>query len=92
MLDEYDKDVANWLVTDEYSARTGWLFKVKSLGFRMIALTAKCYFIEGKNGTKYSCKGMSKKQNKMTWQRYMAALKGDLDTGKNTGFRVHAGA
>ena len=42
----------------------------------MIALTAKCYFVEGKGGTKYSCKGMSKKQNEMTWQRYMAALKG----------------
>ena len=25
----------------------------------------------------------------MTWQRYMDALKGELDIGKNTGFRVH---
>ena len=30
-----------------------------------------------------------KKRNEMTWERYMAALKGELDTGKNTGFRVH---
>ena len=52
-------------------------------------MTAKCYFVEGKGGTKYSCKGMSKKQNEMTWERYMAALNGELDTGKNTGFRVH---
>ena len=51
-------------------------------------MTAKCCFIEGKSGTKYSCKGMSKKQNEMTWQRYMAALNGELDTGKNTGIRV----
>ena len=56
----------------------------------MYFLTAKCYFVEGKGGTKYSCKGMSKKQNEMTWQRYMAASeRGDLDVGKNTGFRVH---
>ena len=32
---------------------------------------------------------MSKKQNEMTWQRYMDNLKGELDMGKNTGFRVY---
>ena len=89
LLEEYDEDVANWLVTNDFSARTGGLFKPEFVGFRMIALTAKCYFVEGKNGTKHSCKGMSKKRNAMTWQRYVAALKGELDTGENTGFRVH---
>ena len=89
MLDEYDRDVVNWLVTDEYSTRTGGLFKPEFLGYRMISLTAKCYFVEGKSGTKFSCKGMSKKRNEMTWKRYMAALNGELDIGKNTGFRVH---
>ena len=61
MLDEYDRDVVNWLVTDEYSTRSGGLFKPEFLGYRMISLTAKCYFVEGKSGTKFSCKGMSKK-------------------------------
>ena len=89
LLEEYEKDVANWLVTDEFSARTGGLFKPEFVGFRGVFLTAKCYFVEGKNDTKYSCKGMSKKQNEMTWERYRAALKGELDIGKNTGFRVH---
>ena len=89
LLEVYDKDVANWLVTDEFSARTGGLFKPEFVGFRGVFLTAKCYFVEGKNDTKYSCKGMSKKQNEMTWERYMAALRGELDVGKNTGFRVH---
>ena len=89
LLVDYDKDVANWLVTDEFSARTGELFKPEFIGFRIIAETAKCYFVEGKSGTKFSCKGMSKKQNEMTWGRYMDALKGELDIGKNTGFRVH---
>ena len=89
LLVDYDKDVANWLVTDEFSARTGGLFKPKFIGFRIIAGTAKCYFVDGKSGTKFSCKGMSKKQNKMTLERYMVALKGGLDIGKNTRFRVH---
>ena len=89
LLEAYDKDVVNWLVTDDFSARTGGLFKPEFIGFRMIALTAKCCFVEGKDDTKFSCKGMSKEQNEMTWQRYMNALKGELDTGKNTGFRVH---
>ena len=80
LLDEYDKDVANWLVTDDFSARTGGLFKPEFIGFRGVFETAKCYFVEGKDDTKYSCKGMSKKQNEMTWQRYMNALKGKLDT------------
>ena len=89
MLDEYDRDVVNWLVTDEYSTRTGGLFKPEFLGYRMISFTAKCYFVEGKSGTKFGCKGMSKKQNEMTWKRYMTALNGELDIGKNTWFRVH---
>ena len=66
LFDAYDKDVANWLVTDEFSARTGGLFKPEFIGFRIIADTAKCYFVDGKSGTKFSCKGMSKKQNEMT--------------------------
>ena len=89
LLVDYDKDVANWLVTDEFSARTGELFKPEFIGFRIIAETAKCYFVEGKSGTKFSWKGMSKKQNEMTWERYMDALKGELHIGKSTGFRVH---
>ena len=55
LLDEYDKDVANWLVTNEFSARTGRLFKPEFIGFRIIAETANCYFVEGKSGTKFSC-------------------------------------
>ena len=82
-----NKDVANWLVTDEFSAKTGGLFKPEFIGFRIIAETVKCYFVDGKSGTKFSCKGMmSKKQNEMTWQRYIDALKRELDIGKNTGF------
>ncbi|XP_057302867.1 uncharacterized protein LOC130637032 [Hydractinia symbiolongicarpus] len=44
--------------------------KKNFIGFRMIALTGKCYFVEGKYGTKFSCKGMSKRQNEVTWLKY----------------------
>ena len=86
LLDECDKVVADWLVTDEFSARKGGLFKPEFIGFRIIAETAKCYFVEGKSDMKFSCKGMSKKQNEMIWQRYMDALKGELGIGKTQDF------
>ena len=55
----------------------------------MITLTAKCYSCEGNQGTKYSCKGISKKQNDMTWKRYMQAFQESVDKAKNTSFRIH---
>ena len=89
LLEEYDKEVGKWLATDKYSEKTPGLFKPEFIGVKMIALTAKCYFCEGKQGTKYSCKGISKKQNDMTWKRYMEAFQGNLDKAKNTCFRIH---
>ena len=89
LLEEYDRDVKNWLVTDEFSKRTPGLFKPEFIGSKMIALTAKCYFAEGKNDTKYSCKGISKQQNDLNWKRYMNVLQGYLDKAQNTGFRIH---
>ena len=89
LKEEYEKDVKNWLVTDEYSKRTPGLFKPEFIGSKMIASTTKCYFAEGKQGTKYSCKGMSKKQNDLNWRRYMDCLQGCVDKAKNTGFRIH---
>ena len=89
LLNEYDSDVQHWLATDKYSERTPGLFKPEFIGSKMIALTAKCYFAEGKQGTKYSCKGMSKTQNNLSWKRYMNALQGYLDKAQNTGFRIH---
>ena len=89
LVEEYDREVKNWLATDEYSERTPGLFKPEFIGSKMIALTAKCYFAEGKQGTKYSCKGMSKTQNDLNWRRYMNVLQGFVDKAKNTGFRIH---
>ena len=89
LLEEYDKEVGKWLATDKYSERTPGLFKLEFIGSKMIALSAKCYFAEGKQGTKDSCKGMSKQQNDLNWRRYMNGLQGSLDKAKNTGFRIH---
>ena len=88
----------NWLVTDEYSKRVPGLFKAEFQGKRMIALTSKCYFADsgGKAGTKlgkdegvkkFSCKGVSRRQNEKNWERYRKALFGSLDKARNIGFR-----
>ena len=80
----------NWLVTDEYSKRVPGLFKAEFQGKRMIALTSKCYFADsGKDEgvKKFSCKGVSRRQNKMNWERYRKALFGSLDKARNIGFR-----
>ena len=53
----------------------------------MIALCSKCYFIDDQGEkTKFSTKGMSKKQNEITWQRWKAAR-----IWQQTGFRMRDG-
>ena len=56
----------------------------------MIALCPKCYYVEKAEGEKkkLSTKGMSKKQNEITWQRFKAALegsKGSQEAGRADG-------
>ena len=85
----YKDEKPNWLVTDEYSKRVPGLFKPEFKGKRMIALTSKCYFADNGKETipKFSCKGESRRQNKMSWERYKNALFGALDKVTNIGFR-----
>ena len=85
----YKDEKPKWLVTDEYSKRVPGLFKPEFKGKRMIALTSKCYFADnGKERIpKFSCKGVSRRQNKMSWERYKNALFGALDKVTNIGFR-----
>ena len=98
MKEFYKEEKKNWLVTDEYSKRVPGLFKAEFQGKRMIALTSKCYFADsgGEAGAKlggdegikkFSCKGVSRRQNKMNWERYRKALFGSLDKARNIGFR-----
>ena len=92
MKELYKDEKPKWLVTDEYSKRVPGLFRPEFKGKRMIALTSKCYFADnGENGVggipKFSCKGVSRRQNKMSWERYRNALFGALDKVTNVGFR-----
>ena len=92
MKELYKEEKKKWLVTDEYSKRVPGLFKPEFKGKRMIALTSKCYFADnGEKGVggipKFSCKGVSRRQNKMSWERYKNALFGSIDKVTNIGFR-----
>ena len=97
MKELYKEEKNNWLVTDEYSKRVPGLFKAEFQGKRMIALTSKCYFADSGAGAshngkdegikKFACKGVSRRQNKMNWERYKNALFGSLDKARNIGFR-----
>ena len=72
----YKDEKPNWLVTDEYSKRVPGLFKPEFKRKRMIALTSRCYFADnGDSKAKFSCKGVSRRQNKMSWGRYINAFR-----------------
>ena len=91
MREIFEVEKPNWMVTNKFSERTSGLFKTEFQGDRMIAITPKCYYADGPKGRKISCKGVSKKQNEMSWERYGTALNGCVDMAKNTGFRIRNG-
>ena len=92
MKAEFEAQKKNWLAWDKWSGRTPGLFKMECEGDRMIALCSKCYYIDDRGDKKkLSAKGMSKKQNGITWQRFKAALEGSKDMATNRGFRMRDG-
>ena len=84
---EFEATKEQWLAWDKWSGRTPGLFKLESEGSGMIALCSKCYFVKGEKN-KFSTKGMLKKKNEITWQRFKAALNGSIDRAENRGFRM----
>ena len=98
---EYLSHKTNWLATDKFSERTPGLFKPEFVGTRGVWLTTKCYLVQNEEEmytnkeNKYSCKGISKKQNDMCFKRYKDVLdifqnmSGEVDKTINKGFRVH---
>ena len=66
---EFEATKKQWLAWDKWSGRTPGLFKLEYEGSGMILLCWKCYFVNGEK-KKFSIKGMSKKQNEITWQRF----------------------
>ena len=93
MKKEFEAEKKKWLAWDKWSGRTPGLFKLECEGEKMIALCSKCYFVGEENSEKkkFSTKGMSKKQNSITWARFKAALEGGQDFATNQGFRVMEG-
>ena len=83
LITEYEVEKCISLATGKYIKRTPGLFKVEFLGFRMIAMRAKRYCVEGKDDTKYSCMGISQKRNQITWKYYKAGLEGSTDKTSN---------
>ena len=77
-----------WLAWDKWSSRTPGLFKLECEGSRMIALCSKCYFVDEPEGekNKFSTKGMPKKQNEITWQRFRSPLDGSKDMATSIWF------
>ena len=64
-------------------------FKVEFQGMRMITLTIKCYYAENaKSKPKFSCRGISKKQNPMSFERYLEAPNESINKAQNMGFRI----
>ena len=87
---EYDNGgKAEFLSASKYHDRTLGLFKAEPQGTRIIALMSKCYYAEdAKLKPKFSCKGISRKQNPMSWERYLESLKRSINKAQNTGFRI----
>ena len=58
----------------------------------MINLISKCYYANDGNKlhqTQVSCKGVKKQHDSMSWERYVEALNGSINSVKNTGFRLY---
>ena len=89
LQEEYDNGgKAKCLLTSKYHDRNPGLFKEEFQGTRMITLTSECKCQRQKCETQFSCKGMSKKQKPLTWERFLEALNGSIEKAQNTGFRI----
>ena len=87
-LEDFEAQKKKWLAWDKWNGCTPGLFKLECEGSRMIALCSKSSYVDKEESEKktLSTKGMSKNRNSITWQRFEAALKGNIAT--NRGFRV----
>jgi hypothetical protein len=71
-----------------YDKRTPGLFRTEFTGDGMIALCSKTYFCFGAED-KFSCKGVNRKPNNVTKEKYMDVLiTKQSGSGTNRGFRT----
>jgi hypothetical protein len=94
LMVEYQAKKQTWfgrkdtVENEMFDRRTPGLFKMEYSGTGIIALSSKMYYAFGETD-KMSSKGLNKKQNDLTKERYLAALHGDsAQVFKNRGFRV----
>jgi hypothetical protein len=79
MQQRYQMEKKNWFPRTDtpqfaaYDKRTPGLFKTEFTGDGMIALCSKTYFCFGVED-KFSCKGVNRKTNNVTKERYMDVL------------------
>ena len=92
--EEFEATKSSWFPrTDSpehtaYDKRTPGLFKVEWRGDGFVGLNSKTYYCWGAKD-KYSCKGISKKNNTITKDTYLRVLKTqESESGENRGFRV----
>ena len=69
---EFETKMKQWLAWDKWGGRTLGLLKLECEGSSMTALCSKCYDVDEEDSekSKFSTKGMSKRQNNITWQRF----------------------
>ena len=93
---EFLKEKHNWFPRDDtpehaaYDKRVCGLFKLEYEGTRMVSLCAKSYCVHNdkRDHSKFSCKGVSKKQFDKPTDIYKQVLDTGISyTGKNVGFR-----
>ena len=93
MQQRFRMEKKNWIPRDDtpehaaYDKRTPGLFKTEFTGDGMIALCSKTYYCFGKED-KFSCKGINKRTNQITKDKYMDVLLSKKSgSGTNRGFR-----
>ena len=92
--EQYQKVKDQWFPRNDttehtaYDKRTPGLFKVEWRGDGFVGLNSKTYYCWGPQD-KYSCKGISKKNNTINKDKYLKVLKTqESQSGENRGFRV----
>ena len=94
-LDAIEADGKNWYQRTccdkhrQYDRRTPGLMKLEASGCKMISLCSKTYFLQCKDHTKLSCKGLNKINVKDPGDIFFDVLhKQAARSGNNMGFRV----
>ena len=94
MQQRYQMEKKNWFPRTDtpqlaaYDKRMPGLFKTEFTGDGMIALCSKTYFCFGAED-KFSCKGVNRKTNNVTKEKYMdVLLTKQSGSGTNRGFRT----